>query len=330
MSNIDVLQYDALIGAYETIKDMPLKGIDFYKEAFVDVDGDIAKWDEFTTVRLADAKLKSRGAPSGSKNLLNMKQRAANMAYFNESFLATGDDLNNLREAGGTAKDKAGKAYLARNLQELKNMDRRTKEKLLFSCLTGILAYTLNDVAVTVDMGTNAANKPTAAVSWAITTTDIVSDIVTWKAIAEERSGRVLTTAWINDTVAGYLLSNDTVKDLIGEGTLTERIAKTGQIGMFAGINWIQYDGTYYNGSANAKYVPDDIVFFTPNPDEGWLAYQSGTVSIVEDGDMKIVASPGIWNETKADPVGEKVIVKSCFLPVLVAPDAIIYADTTT
>ena len=329
MANIDVLQYDSLIGTYETIKDMPLKGIDFYKDAFVDVDGDIAKWDENTISRLADAKLKSRGAPSGSKNLLNMKQVAANMPYFNESFIATGDDLNNLRQPGSNAKDVAGKAYLTRQLLEVKNMERRTEEKLLFSALTGILAYTLNDVAVTVDFGTNAANKPTAAVTWATNTTDIVSDIVAWKAIAEERSGRVLTTAWINDTVAGFLLHNNDVQSLIGTGTLTERIAKTGQIGMFAGINWIQYDGTYYNGSSNAKYVPDERVFFTPDPGEGWLAYQMGSVSIVEDGDMKIVPSPGIWSETKADPVGEKVLVKSCFLPVLMAPDAIIYADVT-
>lgn len=330
MSNIDVLQYDALIGAYETIKDLPLKGIDFYKNAFVGVDGDIAKWDEFTNVRQADAKLKSRGAPSGSKNLLDMRERTANMGYFNESFIATGDDLNNLRQPGSTAKDNAGKAFLSRHLMELKNMERRTKERLLFSVLTGTLTYTLNDVAVSIDMGTDAANKPTAAVTWATASTDIVSDIVAWKAIAEEASGRVLTTCWINDTVAGYLLKNDAIQSLIGTGTLTERIAKTGQIGMLAGINFIQYDGTYYTGSTNAKYVPDDIAFFTPDPDEGWLTFQEGSVTIVEDGEMKVVASPGIWNETKSDPVGEKVLVKSVFLPVLVAPDAIIYADTTT
>lgn len=329
MANIDVLQYDALIGAYETIKDMPLKGIDFYKDTFVDVDGDIAKWDSITNIRQADAKLKSRGAPSGSKDLANMEARAANMAYFNESFLATGDDLNNLRQIGSNARDNAGKGYLAYNLMQLKNMERRTKEKLLFSCLTGTLAYTLNDVAVTVDMGTNAANKPTAAVSWATVTTDIIGDIVAWKAIAEERSGRVLTTAWINDTVAAMLLANDDIKELIGTGSLTERIALTGQIGMIAGINFIQYDGAYYTGAASAKYVLDERVYFTPDPGDGWLTYQYGSVTIKEDGDMKVVEGPGIWNETSGDPVGEKVLVKSCMLPVLVAPDAIIYADVT-
>lgn len=330
MANIDALQYDAMIGTYETVKETQLKGIDFYKAAVVPVDGDIAKWDENTLRRVADAELKSRGAPSGSKNLLNLRERSSNMAYFNESFIATGDDLNNLRQDGGNAKDVAGKSYLSKNLQALKNMERRTRERLLFSTLTGILAYTLNGVAVTVDMGTNAVNKPTAGVSWATATTDIVSDITAWKAIAEERSGRVLTQAWINDTVAGYLLKNDSITAWLGGSSLAERILKTGQIGMIAGVNFTQYDGAYVDGAgATQKFVPDDLVFFTPNADEGWLAYQEGSVTIIEDGEMIVVPTPGIWNETKSDPVGEKVLVKSCFLPVLTAPDAIIYADTT-
>lgn len=325
MANIDVLQYESLIGTFETIKDHPFKGIDFYKNSFVDVDGDIAQWDEFTTKRQADAKLKSRGAPSSAKDLEDSKGKAANMGYFNESFIASGDDLNNLRQPGSKAKDNAGKAYLAKKLMGLKTMERRTKERLLFSVLTGTLAYTLNDISQSVDMGTAGANKPTAGTTWATASTDIVSDILAWKAIAEEASGRVLTTAWINDTVASYLLKNDTIQNLIGTGALTERIAKTGQIGLFAGIDWIQYDSSYFDGSSTAKFVPDNKVFFTPDPGD-WLSYQSGSVTIVEDGDMIVVPSPGIWNVTKDDPVGEKVIVKSCFLPVLTAPDAIIYA----
>ncbi len=328
MANIDVLQYDSLIGTYETVKEVQLKGIDFYKAAVTPVEGDIAKWDEETITRQADAKLKSRGAPSGSKNTLNIRERASNLVYFNESFLATGDDLNNLRQSGSNVKDNAGKSYLSKNLLALKNMERRTRERLLFSCLTGILAYTLNDIAVTVDMGTAGANKPTAGTSWATATTDIVSDLTAWKAVVEEASGRVLTQAWINDTVAGYLLKNDSITAWLGGSSLAERILKTGQIGMIAGINFTQYDGAYLDGTTK-KFVPDDKVFFTPPADEGWLAYQEGTVTIVEDGEMIVVPTPGMWNVTKTDPVGEKVLVKSCFLPVLVAPDSIIYADVT-
>ncbi len=330
MADIDALQYDSMIGTYETVKETQLKGIDFYKAAVAPVDGDIAKWDEETLRRVADAELKSRGAPSGSKNLLNLRERASNMAYFNESFLATGDDLNNLRQSGSNAKDAAGKSYLSRNLLALKNMERRTRERLLFSTFTGILSYTLNGIAVTVNMGTAGANKPTAAVTWATASTDIVSDITAWKAIAEEASGRVLTQAWINDTVAGYLLKNDSITAWLGGTSLAERIMKTGQIGMIAGVNFTQYDGAYIDGaSAAQKFVPDDKIFFTPPADEGWLAYQEGTVAIVEDNEMIVVPTPGIWNQTMSDPVGEKVLVKSCFLPVLVAPDAIVYADTT-
>ena len=330
MANIDALQYDSMIGTYETVKETQLKGIDFYKAAVAPVDGDIAKWDEEALRRVADAELKSRGAPSGSKNLLNLRERSSNMAYFNESFLATGDDLNNLRQSGSNTKDVAGKSYLSKNLLALKNMERRTRERLLFSCLTGILGYTLNGIAVTVNMGTAGGNKPTAVVSWATATTDIVSDITAWKAIAEEASGRVITQAWINDTVAGYLLHNDSITAWLSGSSLAERILKTGQIGMIAGVNFTQYDGAYIDGAGAAKkFVPDDKVFFTPPADEGWLAYQEGSVSIVEDSEMIVVPTPGIWNQTISDPVGEKVLVKSCFLPVLVAPDSIIYADVT-
>lgn len=329
MANIDVLQYDSMIGVYETVKDVALQGIDFYKDAVAPVQGDIAKWDESTNIRQADAKLKSRGAPSGSKDLSNMRARASNMVYFNESFIATGDDLNNLRKAGGSEKDTAGNAYMSSNLMQLKNMERRTRERLLWSCLTGTLTYTLNDIAQSVDMGTDSDNKPTAAVSWAVASTDIVSDLTAWKSVAEVGSGRVLTTAWINNTVAGYLLKNDSIAAWLGGTSLAERIMKTGQIGEIAGINFKQYDGSYFNGTTAVKYIGDDKIHFTPDPNEGWLAYQEGTVTIVEDGEMIVVPTPGIWNETKSDPVGEKVLVKSCFLPVLTAPDAIVYADVT-
>ncbi len=329
MSNIDALEYEEIIGTYETIKDTPLKGIDFYKRSFVDVDGDTAHWDEYTTVRLADSEFSSRGDPSTSKDLANMRPRTAAMAYFNTSFIATGDNLNNLRKPGSNVKDKAGKAYLAKNLMEVKDMERRAQERLLFSCLTGTLTYTLNDVAQSQTMSVPAGNTTNPTTSWATAGTDIITDLLGYKAIVEEGSGRVLTTGWVNDTVMGYLLNNTSIQSLIGTGTLTERIAKTGNIGVIAGINFIQYDGAYYNGSATAKYVSDDVVFMTPDPAD-WLTYQRGSVAIADGEEMRIVASPGIWGVTNKDPVGEKVIVKSCFLPVLTAPASVVYLSDVT
>ena len=329
MSNADALQYEELIGTYDTIKDTPFAGIDFYKNSFVDVDGDTAEWDEFTAVRQADGELKSRGSSSSSKNLESHRERTSKMGYFNENFMADGDNLNNLRSPGSKAKDNAGKNFLSRKLKHLKDMERRTEERLLFSLLTGTLTYTLDGVAQSIDMGTDAANKPTVSVSWATASTNIIGDILAYKAVAVEGSGRQITTAWVNQKVVNYLLNNDSIQQFVGGGGLGERMVKTGQIGMIAGVNFIQNDAVYFNGSTTVNFVPDDVVFMTPDPAD-WLTYQKGSVAIKENGEMKIVPSPGIWSVTKDDPVGEKVIVKSCFLPVLTAPDAIVYVSDVT
>lgn len=329
MSNADALQYEELIGTYETIKDMPFAGIDFYKKSFVDVDGDTAEWDEFTTVRQADGKLKSRGAPSSSKNLESHRERTSKMGYFNENFMADGDNLNNLRKPGSRAKDNAGKNFLSRKLKKLKDMERRTEERLLFSLFTGTLTYTLDDVAQSIDMGTAAGNKPTVGTTWATSTTNIIGDILAYKAVAVEGSGRAITTAWVNQTVVNYLLNNDSIQQFVGGNGLGARMVRTGEIGVIAGVKFIQNDAVYYNGSTTVNFVPDDVVFMTPDPDD-WLSYQKGSVTITENDEMKVVPSPGMWAVTSDDPVGKKVIVKSCFLPVLTAPDAIVYvADVT-
>lgn len=327
MSDIAVLEFETLIGAYEEIKAVKLKGVDTYMAATkADVDGDLFSFDLFKDRREV-AGLSSRGAESTPVNLEDSENKVVKMPYVNKSFPIMGDDMANLRQPGSDSKDRAGRAYVMRKMNGIKKTEMRMREKLLWQMFTGTIIEKVDGIALALSMGRTGTHDPDVSATnpWDTVGNNPLDDITGWNALVEEDSGRNLAIAWCNDTVMKALLANTQVQNLIGEGALTERIAQTGTIGRFGGVEWRQYDGKIASG----KFIADKYVIFTPDPavEDDWMAFANGSAVILNDEGKEIeVPSPGAYAYTTQDPVGKKVVVKSCFLPVLTAPDATIYA----
>ncbi|KKL13543.1 hypothetical protein LCGC14_2524700 [marine sediment metagenome] len=322
MSDIAVLQSQVMIGAYEEIKTLSLKGIDTYMAPTkADVTGDTFNYDLFIDQLEAEG-LSSRGKPSSSFDMEDAQNKSVKMPYVNKDFAIQGDNLANLRQAGSMAKDAAGRSYVMRKLNGIKRLEMRMREKLLWQMFTGTITEKVDGIALNLSMGMSGSHTPTASPVWSLVGTKILDDVSDWLKLIEEDSGRVGALAWCNSTVMKSMLKNTQVLDLIGESSLTESAFRTGKIAEFAGLSWRVYNGKLADGS----YIADDKLIITPEPDD-WMAYANGSVIILDDDGKEIeVTSPGAYSYTEKNPVGKIAVVKSCFLPVLTAKDSTIYA----
>jgi len=290
--------------------------------------GDLAEWDILKADR-DRAKISQPGAPSHRVALRPAGKQMARCVHSPEHVMLDGDYLENLRALG--QDDANAELYIAQEQQKLADRQAALKEWLFSQMLTGSAVFTQDDAKITINYRMASGHKPTASASWATSTTDIPADIRTWKALIRQDSGREPAHAWCNETVMGYLMANDNVKDLLGDGAYKAQVGRQGRITEFMGLTWHVYDNGYVpSGGSFTKYIADDKLFITPEAGD-WVAVQEGSTQIKPLGATQLLRVWGrhSWVELESDPAGYKLGVGDVFLPVLPVPDAIVYADVT-
>jgi len=291
------------------------------------IDGDTAKWDVWKRGRGIALGNVSGGA--ANKVALQVVETKTGTCFilFDEKDLP-GDLLNRLRSPG--SQEKGARALLAGEALDLTNLHRRTRAYMCAKALTGTLSFTLNTgITRSVAYGIAATHTPTAAVTWAAITTDIIGDIIAWKTLIQQHAGFTPTRAYCNSGVMEYLMANTAVQKFLGTNAYMEMVGKEGMITRLAGLNIRVVDEGYMAGSTFTKYVADDAFIITPEPGD-WAALQVGTVSVPSQDALTDVQAPAGYVSIGKNPPAIKLFRRDMVLPILAVPDAIICADVTT
>jgi len=206
--------------------------------------------------------------------------------------------------------------------------------------LTGTLTTTVaqDGIAKSIDYQFPAANLPTAAANWQTASTDILSDITTWKRVAAQASGIVPKEAYFNGTTAEAFQKNTAIRALLtdtqnGRGTKKEML-ETGFIGHVNGIDFYQTDDQYINASGTAvDVIADNKLIMVPGAEDRartcGLQVGDQLVPNRQGTESSRVRGRFSYSQLQSDPVREEIHSGMNALPVITVPGAFIYATTT-
>lgn len=252
--------------------------------------------------------------------------KSAQFIYVREKKVFEPTTLRWLREPGQLARSNA-EACIRRETQDLNNRLERMVELYCWQALKGTITINEPDVKATVSMGIPAAHTPTVAANWSAADTDIIGDIKAWKKLIAQDCGAAASDVYVNSTVFGYLWSNTGVKSFFSD-KLKEEYFKTGMVTGLMGLNWHIIDGGYVNDSDTfvghlgdaellmiSKGVPGSLIMLEgPSADEDAPRNHTGKYSKA-------------WLEK--DPSARFVLIEYNFIPVLIQPEVVVFADLT-
>jgi len=293
------------------------------------IEGDLAEWDIEYVNKVLQNNFVSRDAKAKPSQFEKLGHKTANCLhsfFFNH---VPAGKLRLLRQPG-TERERNARAWITRLQRDMRRRHGAlVDEWMLWEALKGSLTAAYEGVNVAIDYEIPTTHKPTASASWATTTTDIFADIETWSQLIVEDSGRMPTTMFFNSSVLPYLYKNDLVKSYLASTNVGTQIVQDGRVSRLFGLNLVQWDAAYVNGSGTTtKFIPDNMVLIVPDFSEDWIQMLRGEVVIpTEDGEDFQYVREGWYTEVTRNPVGMHLYYKTCRIPALKVPAAVVYAD---
>jgi len=286
-----------------------------------------AKWDVLERSRTT-APFRGYDSPSKSRKL-RVRERKESTLFLQALNVPLSESVMEwIERPGGQSTAEQLIAGEQRNIYD--EIDR-TKEWMVWQALsTGAVAVAQDDVKASVDYGIPTANKTLAAsAAWSTSTTDIPLDLNNWQIILTKASGVRVTDAWMNRTTMGYLISNDFVKDRLGD-TYKDQIAKTGRVMMLNEINLHVVDGNYDAAGTITDFIDDNKVVLTCG--QNFTEFQIGTARIPEDTGNGAATVQGRYTYayTQKDPVVHVVVVGENYLFVINEPERVGFCPDVT
>lgn len=286
-------------------------------------------------------KLSAFDAQAVPRERIRFEKVSAEMPFFKESMYideALRQELNKVLETGNQVYIDSIANRIFDDETTLIDAAAVARERMCMMMLTtGTIAMSSNGQTYTYDYGVDESQKPTAAVSWATKTTDIITDINTWQDQIEDETGVRPTRAICSRKTFGYILRNQDVRDAVwgtqNDAPINEKDAKeylNDQLGLSIEI----YAKRYKDESGAAKpFVPDDTfvlfpegnlgnTWFGTTPEESDLMASSvvDNVSIIDTG-------VAVTTMRRADPVNVETKVTQIALPSFEAAGQIVIAD---
>mgnify|MGYP001255402276 CR=1 FL=1 len=326
IGTVEILDFKVLTETLANFKHPELLGQSILGRGTVE--GNIAAWDVYAPSRIT-GNFRVPGAAATKVDLVKVAGRTATLAPV--LLEKTLDDmaLSWIRSGNAGASDSA-RARIAREEADLDRILEYTKEYTIWQALSGALAVNQADVKFSVDYGLKTSHKPTASVSWATSSTDVIGDIRAWKALISADCGYTPTDAYCNETVMECLLANDDVAGFLGEGVLREQVAENGYITRFMGLDWHVYDAGYVDAAGDfQKFIPDDRLFIVAGT-APFASMLSGTQEIPAGfSHTRRVTGKFAYSAVETNPPGVRLYIGENFLPVIYIPDAVVAADVT-
>lgn len=279
----------------------------------------IAEWDEVKNSRhLAD--FTTPGAEAKTTALRTVTHQIANLAYIREKKMLSAPTMYWLRRPGSDQVQFAEGGVRA-ELADLNNLVDRRVEWMIWKMLSGNLAVSQNDIKFSIDYGIVSSHKPTVTTSWANPAADVLADLTTWKKLIARDSGEVADTLFLTETVMGYLVENQKVRDLLAYQGGRE-LLESGRLPHLLGLDLVVYDAGYVpEGGSFTPFIPDDHVVMTAGKDF-WALIEGASLDVRAQGRPGKFAKS--WEEE--DPSIRQILVEWAVLPVLKKPDNAVYA----
>jgi len=284
-----------------------------------------AEWDVIRTNRYRSAPTfpNREGRIVGQ---MGIGKKTATFIYVREKKVFEPTTLYWLRAPGELAKNKA-EEHVRRETKDLNDRLERLVESYTWEALKGTITVVYDDgetAPVTVDMGIDATHKPVASPLWGQASDTPIQDIAAWKRLMAKDAGVVPSVVYLSSVTMGKIYELAEVQALLSDKTKDEYL-HTGSITGLWGMKWITFDGGYVNSSDTfVPYLADDYILMlaTPNNPFTILEGLSADDDAPRNHTGKFAKS---WKEK--DPSARQVLIEYNFIPVIMRPDQIIYAQ---
>lgn len=202
---------------------------------------------------------------------------------------------------------------------------------------TGKFTLAENGLAMEADFGMSATHKPTAAAAWSVTTTDILSDLLTWMQLYVDDNGVEPEHIVMSRQVLGYLYNNDSMQAAAAFGGSSPARLNNEMVDAIFAANGLPpvtlYDTKARVDGVSTRLTPVDVVYFLPGTGEATGATHYGITAeaiklaskgLIEQSEMPGVVAVNLENDS---PVQTSTLATAVAVPVLPNPDLIIAAD---
>ena len=310
----DALKRDFLQGVVEKFPQTDLVGVSTFGPT-KNIVGIKASWDILENSRTT-APFRGFNSPAKSRKLRVRETKDSTVLLQALSVPIDESVMAWARQPGGAESFEAAVAGEQKNLVD--EVDR-TKEWMVWQALsTGALSVAQEDVKMSLSYGIPSNNQFSASATWATSTTDIVGDLNSWKIAIQKESGVTATDVWMNPTTMGYLLTNDYVKDFLGDLYKTQ-IAQSGRVMKLLEMNLHVVNGNYDTDGAGTigHVLADNKVVVTCGT--GFTEFQVGTQAVPNDSGVGVTIQKGRYSYayTQKDPVVNVVVVGENYLFVI-------------
>jgi len=201
-------------------------------------------------------------------------------------------------------------------------------------------------IAVDYDLGGATYNTwfssthlPTAAVTWATASTDVIEDVYTWSKLIADDLGvdQSEVIMYCRTAVWRYLQKNTGIKGELSATSPRVITPKRAEVVEILGIGEIRITNDFYvtssSGTDTRNYFLDTghVLFTGPDRVNGapLMEMKDGPVARVVNGAIVVAENPGALAETyiNVERVQENVRVSTARLPQMNFPAGFVYAD---
>lgn len=308
------------------------------------------------------ARTSQYGSPAKRREMRDVSEKDVKLLHSFEEMMIDPKTLTLLRSMDKWENDQ-GRDLVNYQLQEFGNYFGNLETTAIHMMLATGLIYldgdgnllpTSSGAVETIDAAVPSGNKNQLDVfgsgaiisaSWATDTTDIELQIRGIHQAAIRKTGYPLKYAIYGKKIPSYLARNVSVREYMArQGDTRSKYLMSNAIppGLFD-LEWVPgYNAFYEDASGTLQGTfGDDVVIFTPDPDEGlwWdiiegsinvpttLNIQSNAMAALES--MKLAYGLFAYAQVTHNPMGITAFTGHTFLPVITVPGAVFQADVT-
>lgn len=240
-------------------------------------------------------------------------------------------------------KGSAGgrKAMVDQIYADAERMVRSVKARLELAkgqvLTTGKFTLNENGLIMEADFGMPGSHKPTAAASWATTSTDILADLLTWMQLYVDDNGFEPGLMLMSRTILGHMINNTKMREAAAFGGTTPSRINLETVQAILAANGLPpvliYDTQVrVNGVATRPIATDKLLLLPPSGQPLGATHYGITAEamvLAESGKIAETDMPGIVavNLRNDNPVQTFTLATAIAVPVLGDPNAVICAD---
>ncbi|MBF0410981.1 MAG: major capsid protein [Candidatus Riflebacteria bacterium] len=262
-------------------------------------------------------------------NLIGRSNVICEAPRFAEKRMVTAAMFDNLRAFGEQDRPQLLAAKIAEEQLDMKGKIDRTREFMAAKALGGQVVDV--DGKVLVDYNFSETQKPVLEGKklWTDSESDPIKDIRGWVKLIKQSVNTVgRLAAFVATDVMDALLNHPKVLDLL-KYTSGSQLAENGRIVHLAGVDLIEYNGSYILNGIRYDFIPSKYFVLIGIDRENAAELYAPVVDLdAPNGVGSGLAASMFFSKSwkVEDPSGRWIKVEARPLPVLFKPECIVYA----